>query len=112
MRICGGVVKNLEAVDAVISKYTRNWGIERINNIDRNILRAAVYELLYCPDIPYKVSINEAIEVGKKYGTPDSGKFINGILDKIAKETEKETGKETGKKKGKEKGTDEKQDQG
>lgn len=110
MRICRGVVENLEAVDAVISKYTRNWGIERINNIDRNILRAAVYELLYCPDIPYKVSINEAIEVGKKYGTPDSGKFINGILDKIAKETEKETGKETGKKKGKEKGTEKKED--
>ena len=89
LRICRGVVENLEAVDAVISKYTRNWGIDRITNVDRNILRVAVYELLFCPDIPYKVSINEAIEVAKKYGTADSGKFINGVLDKVAKETGK-----------------------
>jgi len=86
LRISKGVVENLKVIDESIRKYTKNWELERINNIDRNILRAAVYEILFCSDIPYKVSINEAIEIAKKYGTQDSGKFVNGVLDRIAKE--------------------------
>ncbi len=55
--------------------------------VDRNILRMAVFELLYCSDIPYKVTLNEAIEMAKKFGSEDSGSFINGVLDRIAKQT-------------------------
>lgn len=84
--ICKGVVGNLKEVDSIVKKYTKNWEIGRINNIDRNILRIAIYELLFCRDVPYKVVINEAIEIGKKYGTLESGKFINGVLDGVAKE--------------------------
>ncbi len=87
LRLSSGVMKNLARVDEIIKKYTKNWALERINNIDRNILRIAIYELLYCLDVPYKVVINEAIEIAKKYGTFESGKFINGVLDRVAKET-------------------------
>ena len=86
LRLSRGVMENISRIDEVIKKYTENWALNRINNIDRNILRIAIYELLYCPDIPYKVAINEAIEVAKKYGTSESGKFINGVLDRVAKE--------------------------
>jgi N utilization substance protein B len=86
LKLSGGVAENIVQIDELIKKYTKNWALDRINNIDRNILRIAVYEIIYCPDIPYKVSINEAIEIAKKYGTPESGKFINGVLDRVAKE--------------------------
>jgi len=89
LRLSRGVMENITQIDEIIKKYTKNWALNRINNIDRNILRIAIYELLYCPDIPYKVSINEAIEIAKKYGTFDSGKFVNGILDRVAKEEQK-----------------------
>lgn len=84
-----GVYKNKGEIDAVISKYAKNWQIQRMAAIDRNILRIATFELLFVDDIPPKVSINEAIEIAKKYGDKDSGKFVNGILDKISK-TEKQ----------------------
>jgi len=90
LRLSRGVMENITQINEVITKYTKNWTINRINNIDRNILRIAIYELLYCPDIPYKVAINEAIEIAKKYGTLESGKFINGVLDKVAKEKGKD----------------------
>jgi len=83
--ISKGIVENIVSIDEAITKYAQNWDIRRINNIDRNILRMAIYEILFRPDIPYKVAINEAIEIAKKYGTIDSSKFINGILDRIAK---------------------------
>ena len=67
----------------MISKTSQNWRLERIARVDHSILRLAVYELLYRDDIPPKVSINEAIDLGKKFGTEESGAFINGILDKI-----------------------------
>jgi len=67
----------------MIERVSSNWKLSRMSCVDRNILRVAVYELLYCQDIPSKVSINEAIDVGKKFGTDDSGAFINGILDSI-----------------------------
>jgi len=67
----------------VIEQFSSNWKISRMSCVDRNILRIAVFELLYCADIPPKVSINEAIDVGKRFGTEESGAFINGILDSI-----------------------------
>ncbi|MDP8253913.1 MAG: transcription antitermination factor NusB [Candidatus Kaelpia aquatica] len=75
---------NISVLDGLITKHALNWKLDRMAAIDRNILRLAGYELLFCSNIPPKVSINEAIELAKKYGDQDSGKFINGILDKIA----------------------------
>lgn len=74
-----------EEVDKAIVKYAVNWELERMAIIDRNILRLATFELLFAAEIPPKVTINEAIEMAKKYGDKDSGKFVNGILDKINK---------------------------
>ncbi|WP_419660719.1 NusB: transcription antitermination factor B [Desulfosarcina variabilis str. Montpellier] len=82
-RLVDGVRENRETIDAVIEQFSSNWKISRMSCVDRNILRIAVYELLYCADIPPKVSINEAIDVGKRFGTEESGAFINGILDSI-----------------------------
>ena len=78
-----GVKKNKNEIDSLIEKFSSNWKISRISCVDRNVMRIAVYEMLYCEDIPSKVSINEAIEIGKKYGAEDSGSFINGILDSV-----------------------------
>jgi transcription antitermination factor NusB len=87
-RLARGTIENLKSIDAVIVSYTQNWQLERMAAIDRNIMRMACYELLYLDDIPPKVSINEAVDLAKKYGDTESGKFVNGILDKINK-TEK-----------------------
>jgi len=87
-----GVIGNKEVIDTLISEYATNWQLKRMAVIDKNILRAAVYELLFTTDIPPKVAINEAIEMAKKYGDKDSGKFVNGILDKINKTEKKRTG--------------------
>ncbi|HCI45307.1 MAG TPA: transcription antitermination factor NusB [Candidatus Omnitrophica bacterium] len=84
-RLVDGVAANLAAIDAKISHYAANWQIKRMAVIDRNILRLGVYELLHTSDIPPKVTINEAVELAKKYGDLESGKFVNGILDKIHK---------------------------
>lgn len=86
--IIGGVKKHFDDLDKIISKYAENWKIERMAVIDRNVLRIACYELLYIEDIPPKVSINEAIDIAKKYGNKDSGKFVNGILDRVKNEEE------------------------
>ncbi len=80
-----GVLEAKAELDATIEQYSDNWRLSRMAGVDRNILRIAVYELLYCEDIPVKVSINEAIDIGKKFGTDESGSFINGILDSIRK---------------------------
>ena len=81
-----GVRLNLEKIDTVISKNSQNWKISRMAAVDKNILRLAVYSFLYRPDIPVKVTINEAVEIAKRYGTSESGAFVNGILDNIAKQ--------------------------
>jgi N utilization substance protein B len=86
-----GVVSSRKEIDGLIEKYSENWALERMLLVDRNILRIAAYELLYCPDIPYKVAIDEAVELAKKYGSEDSGAFINGILDRVAKALAKVT---------------------
>jgi transcription antitermination protein NusB len=82
-RLIQGVGEQKEAIDRLIMDYAENWRIERMSGVDRNILRIAVFELVYCKDIPPRVAINEAIDLGKQYGTEESGAFINGILDSI-----------------------------
>lgn len=84
--LVSGVMENLEKIDGLISANSHHWKIHRMSTVDKNILRLGIYELMSCGDTPTKVVINEAIEIGKKYGTDESGSFINGILDKIAKE--------------------------
>ncbi len=81
-----------QMIDKIISEYATNWKIQRMAVIDRNVLRFATYELLFMEDIPPKVAINEAIDIAKKYGDKDSGKFVNGILDKINKMECKKSG--------------------
>ena len=83
LKLVKGVIQAKPDIDSIIETYSDNWKISRMGCVDRNIMRIAVYELLYCQDIPSKVSINEAIDVGKKFGTEESGAFINGILDSI-----------------------------
>jgi len=78
-----GVTDNQTIIDAKISQYTEHWGISRIAAVDRNILRLAIYEMLFRDDIPPVVSINEAVELAKKFSTRESGAFVNGILDKL-----------------------------
>jgi N utilization substance protein B len=85
-----GVWERRAEIDTIIAKYAMNWEISRMATIDRNVLRMATYELLYVADIPPKVAINEGIELAKKYGDRDSGKFVNGILDKISKTEKRE----------------------
>lgn len=86
-RIIGKVIEKKGEIDKLITSYTTNWDIRRIAVVDRNILRVAISELLYMDDIPPIVSINEAVDIAKKYGSGESGKFVNGILDKIRMET-------------------------
>ena len=81
-----GVIAKGEELDENIKKYSKNWDINRLSIIDKCILRLSIYEILYRPDIPHNVSINEAIDIAKKYSNLDSGKFINGILDRVSKE--------------------------
>ena len=83
MELVNGVMNNKPQIDTIIERFSNNWKISRMSCVDRNIMRIAVYEMLFCRDIPPKVSINEAIDVGKKFGTEESGAFINGILDSI-----------------------------
>ena len=82
-RLVNGVVKAMPEIDLVVERFSSNWKISRMAVVDKNIIRIAVYEMLFCSDIPLKVSINEAIDIGKKFGTEESGAFINGILDSI-----------------------------
>lgn len=81
-----GAKTNQAKIDHAISQFAEHWDLERMAVVDRNILRLAVYELLYSADVPPKVAINEAIEIAKKFGTKESSRFINGLLDRIHKE--------------------------
>ena len=80
-----GVLKNKKTIDNIIEKYTEGWNINRLPSTDRNILRLAVYEILFCKEIPVSVSINEAVEISKKYCEEQSYKFINGVLGSVVK---------------------------
>lgn len=78
-----GVWEKRQALDTAIAQASRNWRLERMSLVDRNILRLGAYEILFMTDVPPKVSIDEAVELGKRYGNEESGAFINGILDHI-----------------------------
>jgi len=78
-----GVIRQRHQIDAFIQECSTNWSLERIGLVERNILRFAIYELCFLPDIPPNVTINEAVEVAKKYGTEEAPAFINGVLDHI-----------------------------
>lgn len=78
-----GTLEHREQIDAILQKYLRNWDLHRVAAVDRNVMRLAIYEMLHRDDIPPVVSINEAVDIAKKFSTQDSGKFVNGVLDKI-----------------------------
>lgn len=82
-RLARGTIERLSEIDKKIVQYTENWQLDRMAVVDRNILRFATYELLFMDDIPPKVTINEAVNVAKKYSQDEAGKFVNGVLDKI-----------------------------
>lgn len=82
-RLVEGVKAHQGEIDRILEEHSEHWTLKRMAAIDRNILRMAAFELLYCPDIPFKATLNEAIELGKKFSTEESSAFINGILDQI-----------------------------
>lgn len=84
-----GTIDNLKLIDAEISQYATNWKLERMAVVDRNILRMGCFELVFLSDIPPKVTINEAVELAKRYSGLEAGKFVNAILDKIKSKEEK-----------------------
>ena len=92
-----GVFHNLEYLDGLIGKCARNWDLKRITRIDRNILRLALFELCFRPDVPPLACINEAVDLAKKFSTGKSGAFVNGILDEIRKNLAEKESPEAGK---------------
>lgn len=88
-RLVRGTLNNLRAIDELIGKSSLNWKIPRMGRVDRNILRLAAFELAFESDVPSRATLNEAIEIAKRYGTEDSGKFVNGLLDRIAQDLER-----------------------
>ena len=89
-----GVVENLEALNKIIVETAPEWPIEQITHIDRNVLRLGIYELIFLKEVPPKVAINEAVEIGKAFGGENSGKFINGVLGTLFKNANLEEPKE------------------
>ncbi len=87
-----GVFEHRDEVDALIRRAARNWRLERMPLVDRNILRLGAWEICHSPDVPYAVAINEAVDLGKRFGSGESGAFINGILDRISEIRLKKTG--------------------
>lgn len=81
---------HLPEIDRMISRYAKDWSLERMANVDRNILRLAVMEILFMPEIPPSVSADEAVELAKKYSTAESGRFVNGILGNLIRHLEEE----------------------
>ena len=80
-----GVREHLDRIDTLLGAASTNWKVSRMSYVDRNILRLGTFEILEMEDVPTMVSINEAIELGKRFGTTESGSFINGVLDRVAK---------------------------
>lgn len=78
-----GTVEHLHELDQIITDHIENWSLDRLANVDRNLLRIAVYEMKYMEDVPYTVSINEAVEIAKRFGDEKSSRFINGVLAKV-----------------------------
>lgn len=84
-----GCFRNQKEIDQLIESSSKNWKMSRMSLVDRSLLRMISFEILYCEDIPLSVSINEAVEIAKKFGTEESPSFVNGILDRIGKEKNK-----------------------
>jgi N utilization substance protein B len=84
-RIVEGVHGKREEIDKLLKRHSEHWRLERMDRVDKSILRMGVFEILFCDDIPARVAMNEAVDLGKKFGAEESGAFINGILDKISK---------------------------
>ena len=84
--IVRGTLSHLEAIDVVIRSISKNWTIDRMPRVDRNLLRLSIYELMFHPETPKSVIINESLEIAKKFGNDESPSFINGILDAAVKE--------------------------
>lgn len=82
-QLVAGVAQHAPEIDELIKKYAANYELHRIAAVDRNIIRLAIYEMLHCQDVPPVVAINEAIEIAKKFGSDESGRFVNGILDRV-----------------------------
>ena len=78
-----GALANLQEIDSIIVSYSKDWQLERLARVDRNIIRLSIYEIIYRNDIPPSVSVNEAVELAKVFGGEDSGKFVNGILGRV-----------------------------
>ncbi len=85
-----GANAHAEHIDGVIERNARSWALDRMANVDRNILRVALYELLYRPDVPPSVVVDEAVELAKKYSTAESGRFVNGVLGNVVRNLEQE----------------------
>ena len=85
-----GAAQHRAHLDEVIARHARGWTLERMANVDRNVLRLAAYEILYLPDIPPSVSVDEAVEMAKKYSTAESGRFVNGILGNLLRHLSEE----------------------
>lgn len=85
-QLLSGIKQYQDMIDTKIAAACEHWRLDRITHVDRNILRVGIYEMLFVPDVPPRVSIDEAIELGKKYGNEDSRSFINGVLDKVMRE--------------------------
>ncbi|MGW8312986.1 MAG: transcription antitermination factor NusB [Desulfuromonadales bacterium] len=83
-RLICGVAENLEPIDRELNSYSTNWALDRMARVDLALLRLAAYELMYCPDVPHSVVINEAIEIGKRFGSEETPAFINGLLDHLS----------------------------
>ncbi len=88
-RLIGAVLGNQQETDATLRKHLRRWRLERLTVLDRAILRLAAAEILYFDDVPPKVSINEAVDIARKYGDDEAGKFVNGVLDGVFQESDR-----------------------
>jgi len=88
-KIVKGVCQHREEIDTLIEKHSEHWRLKRMTIVDRNILRSAIFELIFCPDIPTKVILNEAIELSKKFSSEKSGSFVNGILDRVSHQVDR-----------------------
>ncbi len=88
-RLVEGTIEKKTEIDERIAATAREWALDRMNTVDRNLMRLAIFEMMYYPDTPQKVTLNEAIEIAKRFGGDDSAKFINGILDKLMDASEK-----------------------
>jgi N utilization substance protein B len=89
-RLFLGTVSHRDELDATMRRYVQNWSIKRMGVVDRNVLRMALYELMHCEDIPPVVTINEAVDLAKFFSNTESGRFVNGVLDRVRKDLKRE----------------------